>query len=39
VKLDLKSKRILDAYCGQETVSVAEAVRRGIARLEPDLKK
>jgi hypothetical protein len=39
VKLDAKSKEILDAYCEQETVSTAEAVRRGISRLEPDLKK
>lgn len=39
VKLDLKSKNILDAYCEQESVSTAEAVRRGIFRLEPDLEK
>jgi hypothetical protein len=39
IKLDQKSKAILDAYCEQESVSGAEAVRRGIAKLEPDLKK
>jgi hypothetical protein len=39
VKLDSKSKNILDAYCDQEIVSASEAVRRGIARLESDLKK
>lgn len=39
VKLDQKSKDILDAYCEQESVSVMEAARRGIKRLEPDLKK
>ena len=39
IKLDEKSKRILDAYCEQEKVSGAEAIRRGISRLEPDLKK
>nr|WP_286167008.1 hypothetical protein [Clostridium sp. D33t1_170424_F3] len=39
VKLDLKSKDILTAYCAQESVSTAEAVRRGIAKLEPEIKK
>ena len=39
IKLDQKSKDILDAYCQQECVSGAEAIRRGISRLEPDLKK
>lgn len=39
IKIDEKSKRILDQYCAQESVSAAEAVRRGIYRLEPDLKK
>lgn len=39
VKLDQESKDILDAYCEQESVSVMEAARRGIKRLEPDLKK
>ena len=37
-KIDLKSKEILDQYCAQESVSISEAVRRGIYRLEPDLK-
>ena len=39
VKLDQESKDVLDAYCKQETVSMMEAARRGIKRLEPDLKK
>ena len=39
VKLDQEAKDILDAYVEQETVSVMEAVRRGIKRLKPDLKK
>ena len=38
-KIDEKAKQILDAYCEQESVSVSEAVRRGIYRLEPDLKE
>ena len=38
-KLDQESKDILDAYCAQESVSVMEAVRRGLKRLKPDLKK
>ena len=37
-KIDLKSKQILDQYCAQESVSISEAVRRGLYRLEPDLK-
>lgn len=39
IKLDQKSKNILDAYCDQENVSGTEAVRRGISRLEADLKQ
>ena len=38
VKLDQEAKDILEAYCEQEDVSVMEAARRGIKRLEPDLK-
>ena len=38
VKLDQQSKDILEAYCKQEDVSKMEATRRGIKRLEPDLK-
>lgn len=37
-KLDQEAKDILDAYCAQESVSVMEAVRRGIKRLKPDLR-
>ena len=39
VKLDQKSKDILDEYSNQESVSAGESIRRGIKRLEPDLKK
>ncbi len=39
VKLDQEAKDITEAYCEQETVSLAECVRRGIKRLKPDLKK
>ena len=38
VKLDQESKDITEAYCEQETVSLAECVRRGIKRLKPYLK-
>jgi hypothetical protein len=39
VRLDKKCEEILNAYCEQEKVSKMEATRRGIKRLEPDLKK
>ena len=39
VKLDRESKEIVDDYCTQEAVSIAECVRRGLKRLKPDLKK
>lgn len=39
VRLDAKSSEILNAYMDQEKVSRAEAVRRGIAKLEPEIKK
>lgn len=39
VRLDEKTSRILDDYCNQESVERAEAIRRGIERLEPDIKK
>ena len=38
VKLDQKSKDILDNYSKQESASIAETVRQGIKRLKPDLK-
>ncbi len=39
VRLDEKSSKILEDYCIQESVEKAEAIRRGIERLEPDIKK
>lgn len=39
VRLDEKSSKILADYCCQESVEKAEAIRRGIERLEPDIKK
>lgn len=38
-KLDQETKDILDAYCAQESVSMMEAIRRGLKRLKPDLKE
>lgn len=39
VRLDEKSTEILDRYSKQEDISRAEAIRRGIAKLECDIKK
>jgi hypothetical protein len=39
VRLDEKSSDILKSYCEQETVEKAEAIRRGIKKLEADIKK
>ena len=39
VRVDEESKRILDQYSEQEKISQMEAIRRGIKRLEPDIKK
>lgn len=39
VKYDEECKQILEEYCMQENVKKMEAVRRGIKRLKPDLKK
>lgn len=39
VRLDEKSSKILADYCSQESIEKAEAIRRGIERLEPDIKK
>ncbi len=38
IRFDETCKRILDAYCKQERVDQAEAIRRGIVKLESDLK-
>lgn len=39
VRLDQETGRVLDAYCAQEGVERADAVRKGIRKLEDDLKK
>lgn len=39
VRLDEKSERILELYAAQESISRAEAIRRGIAKLEDDIKE
>ena len=39
IRLDSKSELILEQYTEQERVSKAEAIRRGIAKLENDIKK
>lgn len=39
VRLDEQSSDILKSYCKQETVEKAEAIRRGIKKLEADIKK
>ena len=39
IRLDSKSERILEEYTSQEQVSRAEAVRRGIEKLENEKKK
>ena len=39
VRLDEKSNKILCSYIEQEEVSRAEAIRRGIVKLEEDIKK
>lgn len=39
VRMDEASKQILDAYTEQEKVTQMEAIRRGIKKLEADIKK
>lgn len=39
VRLDEKSKRILDDYCEQKKVNQMEAVRQAIGELEDKIKK
>ncbi len=39
VRIDENSKNILTEYCNQEHVNQMEAVRRGIKKLEDDIKK
>lgn len=38
-RIDEESKKILDDYCKQEEISQMEAVRRGIKKLDSDIKK
>ncbi len=38
-RIDEEGKNILEKYCEQENVSQMEAVRRGIKKLETDIKK
>lgn len=38
VKMDVRTKDVLDRYCKQENVTQMEAARRGIRKLEADLK-
>ncbi len=38
-RIDEEGKKILDEYCAQEKVPQMEAVRRGIKKLEADLRK
>lgn len=39
VRLDGETSGILKNYCDQEKVEKAEAIRRGIKKLEADIKK
>lgn len=39
VRIDEKCEKILEKYCKQENIPKMEAVRRGIKKLEADLKK
>lgn len=39
VRLDERCLKVLDAYAKQEGIPRAEAIRRGILKLEPDIKK
>lgn len=39
VRFDEESATILEAYCRQEGVTKAEAIRRGVKKLESEIKK
>ncbi|MEE0434425.1 MAG: ribbon-helix-helix protein, CopG family [Peptococcaceae bacterium] len=39
IRLDAEHLEILNNYCEQEGVTRTEAIRRGIKKLEPDIKK
>lgn len=39
VRLDSESNAILEEYCKQEHIAHSEGIRRGIKKLEADIKK
>ncbi len=39
VRLDKETNEILSNYCEQEKIAKTEGIRRGIYRLEADIKK
>lgn len=39
VRIDDETSNILNKYCKQENIERAEAVRKGIKKLEDDIKK
>ncbi len=39
IRLDSKHSEIISKYCKQEKVEKAEAIRRGISKLESEIKK
>ena len=39
VRLDEQAEKTLEAYCKQESIERGEAIRRGIKKLEADIKK
>ena len=39
VRLDAESQETLDRYCEQEHIQRGESVRRGIKKLDADIKK
>lgn len=39
VRIDEKGKQTLDKFCEQKNVNQNEAIRRGILRLEEEIKK
>lgn len=39
VRIDEATKTVLDSYCEQEKIERAEGIRRGIRKLEAEIKK
>lgn len=39
VRLDKECEMILEEYCRQESIPESEGIRRGIKKLQPDIKK